>query len=72
MRRVWLIVIWFVLLFVWNFYPLWSITSPGDMSETCRLAVIALHKATSLTGIVLSITVIVLVFTVKFQPRLPY
>ncbi len=72
MRRLWIIVVWLVLLFVWNFYPLWSIAPPDDMSETWRMAVIALHKTTSLTSMVMSVVVAILAFTVNFKPRLPY
>ncbi len=72
MHRWWLIVVWFVLLFVWNLYPAWSFVSPYDMSEASRLALIALHKSTGLTGIMLSVAVIVLIFTVKMKNRVRY
>jgi hypothetical protein len=69
MLRCWLIVGWFVAVIIWSLPPGFAVSSEADKP---RLFLAALSASTTPTTIMVSIAVIVLILTVKLEPRMPY
>lgn len=69
MRRLWLVLVWFLVLVLWSLPPGWSATSNSDKP---RLFIAALGTMETPTIFLLTVAVIILIFTVRFRFRAPY
>ena len=69
MWRLWLVVVWFFLLVLWSLPPGWFATSNSDKP---RLFVAGLGTMATPTVLLLTVAVIIVIFTVNFRFRSPY
>lgn len=69
MLRCWLVVAWFVSVVIWSLPPGWSVSCEADKP---RLFMAALGAIATPTTMMVTAAVVVLILTVKLEPRAPF